>query len=268
MTHFIGAVVAPANLAGHYVTSPTKYPDMYGKDALEVEPTQTLSDYLNAALDKFDENREVESYISETKEQQIAAERQRHADAAENLRRYQAGEPPYDRPFQGNDRHIEWIETEAPALSKLDDAELWDHILATRDYEERDENGAIWSTYNPDSRWDWWTIGGRWEETYRDRQGETVEAFLASLRKTKEGLAAGENLNPHKGEPHAVGGVLPWYFPHDILTTDQTWHRIGRTGWWGMRADDMTEAEWVDEAIAALEKEDLASVVYYIDFHI
>lgn len=266
MTHFITAVVTPAHLAGHYVTEPTRYPALYGIDALRVEPTKALADYLDGALAKFDEGREVEPYISETREHQLADEREKHADAAENLRRYRAGEKPYDRP--ANDAHIRYITTEAPELAKLDDDALWDHIVKTSTWQERDENGAIWSTYNPDSRWDWWVIGGRWGGVYRDRQGETVEAFLASLRKTKEGLAAGENLNPHKGEPHAVGGVLPWYFPHDILTTDQTWHRIGRTGWWGMRGDDMAEAEWVDHAIEALEKEDPAAVVYYLDLHI
>ncbi len=266
MTHFIGAVVVPANLAGQYATRPTRYPDFDGPDALEVEPGQDLAAHLSEVLHRFDENREVDRYISETKEQQIAEQRRRFEQAAENLRKYRAGEPPYDRPTL-NDGHIRWITTEAPALAKLDDDALWEHIVSEYS-DERDENGAIWSTYNPDSKWDWWTIGGRWESYYRDRQGEPIAAFLAGLRKTKEGLAAGENLNPHKGDPLANGGDLPWYFPHDLLTSDQTWHRIGRTGWFGLRAEDMTEAEWVDHAIEALEKEDPASVVYYIDFHI
>ncbi len=266
MTHFIGAVVVPGELGKDFTTQPTEYPGLYGKAALSVRPGERLAMHLDEALAKFDEGREVEPYIERTKAQQIADERERHARAAENLRKLKAGEKPYDEPI--TDAHRNWIETEAPALSLLDDDALWRHIVEQHDWEERDSNGDIWTTYNPDSRWDWWTIGGRWEVVYRDRQGEPVSALLKCLTETRSGLAANENLNPHKGDPLAAGGDLPWYFPHDIVTSDQTWHRIGRTGWFGFRDSDMSVAEWVDHAIEALSRENPADSVIYIDFHI
>lgn len=266
MTHFVTAVIAPATLANHFVTRPTDYPGLYGEDALEVEPTKSLYEYLSRVLARYDENREVQPYISKTKEQQIADERQRHADAAENLRKYRSGEPPYDRPIL-NPRHLEWIWTEAPALAKLNDEELWDHLLKLG-YEERDKNGAIWSTYNPDSKWDWWVIGGRWEDTYRNRQSETVANLLENFYNTRDGLQSGEEMNPHKGEPLAHGGDLPWYFPHNLLTSDGAWHEIGATGWFGFRDDSMSELEWVTYAIEKLENENPNNVVYYLDLHI
>ncbi len=121
-------------------------------------------------------------------------------------------------------------------------------------------------TSNPDAKWDWWAIGGRWEAAYRDRQGERVSDFLTRLRRTAADLAAGVECNPHKGTDG--GADLPWYFPHNLLTSDGVWHEIGRTGWWGIRDDSMTEAEWVAHAIEAMERENPADALIYIDFHI
>lgn len=38
----------------------------------------------------------------------------------------------------------------------------------------------------PKSKWDWWTIGGRWGEGYSERQGETVGSLLSQIRQTRQ----------------------------------------------------------------------------------
>lgn len=39
-----------------------------------------------------------------------------------------------------------------------------------------------WSTYNPDSKWDWYSIGGRWSDGIKTKSGEYVdECFLGEI---------------------------------------------------------------------------------------
>lgn len=233
MTHFVGAVVTPAGLS-----------------------EADLKVHLGEVLAKFDEDRTVDPYVSATKQQQIDHMRGWLAIAADALVKYRAGEPPYD-PSSGPAPavHVRWITTEAPALAALDDEALWDYLV-TNEPVKRDENGAIWSTYNPNAKWDWWVVGGRWEDVYRARQGRPVGSVLAKLRQMKDVLARGDEL--------ASGS----WWPGNLLTSDQQWHEIGLTGLFGMHEDAMSEREWVDHCLEALGREDPSAVVYYIDFHI
>jgi hypothetical protein len=245
VTHFIGAVVVPASLAG-----------------------QNPDPYFNSALAKFDEDLTVERWVSRA---------DTIADVRKGIENYRDGAPyteyladpdGYAAKHRDAPGHLAYLSTEFPQKLAWTDEQCY--AAALEDYEPEDvrEDGAVRHTYNPDSKWDWWTLGGRWTDIYGTRQGESVGTFLDSLRDTAVKLAAGENCNPHKGDPDANGEDLPWYFPHNILTTDGTWHEIGSTGWFGFRSDAMTEAEWVEVAIKALGAEDAAASVYYIDFHI
>ena len=263
MTHFIGAVVAPPALARAYQTHPTKYPDLYGKDALSVIPDPELRDFLSAALHRYDEDREVEIWTSRedvVKEVRESIEKYQNTIYAKYL-----ADPDEYAADCFNPAHLQYLREGFPAKLAWTDEQCY--VEGIEDHETR-EDGARLDTYNPDSKWDWYTIGGRWEEIYRGRQGESVTSFRAGLAETKAMLDAGENCNPHKGDPLSLGGDLPWHFPHNLLTSDGTWHEIGRTGWWGMRSDSMSEGEWVQHALDALAAEQDDSVVYYIDFHI
>lgn len=42
------------------------------------------------------------------------------------------------------------------------------------------ENGDVVSRYNPNSKWDWWTIGGRWGGLITNKDGEQVDDCLIS----------------------------------------------------------------------------------------
>ena len=46
----------------------------------------------------------------------------------------------------------------------------------------QDENGDLirYSTYNPDSKWDWWEVGGRWSGYFYVKPGTPADAFEPS----------------------------------------------------------------------------------------
>ena len=95
-------------------------------------PEDGIQTYLDEVLDPYDENKEVDPHVSEyVKDEEVEALRDKYYADRDDIRTPEA---------------------------LLED---WHGGTVTRD----DERGewVIWSTYNPDSRWDWWVIGGRWD---------------------------------------------------------------------------------------------------------
>jgi hypothetical protein len=102
--------------------------------------------------------------------------------------------------------------------------ELLDQLRSTtpeQRYQERmpffesfNDHGQPLSTYNPDSKWDWYVIGGRWDGWINDREtsGEQVADNLATTESAVE-----------RGK-----------VPHAILTPDGQWRERGQMGWWAV----------------------------------
>ena len=55
---------------------------------------------------------------------------------------------------------IDYARANFPSYKNASDGKCWEAMA--EDAEETDSDGNIYSIYNPDARWDWWEIGGRW----------------------------------------------------------------------------------------------------------
>jgi hypothetical protein len=132
------------------------------------------------------------------------------------------------------------------------------------DCEECKGSGIAISTYNPNSKWDWWVVGGRWDGFVRgiDRESgdkgfnfgaehhqfefntDTSEAVLARL--DKEGESA---------------------TPYSVLTPDGVWHQRGQMGWFGTSSGDQPREEWASH-VKEIIKNHPDHLVVGIDCHI
>lgn len=84
-------------------------------------------------------------------------------------------------------------------------------------------------TYNPDGKWDWYEVGGRWNGFLRGNV-RTAKSLLKSPR-------------------------LEALLPHDFLTPDGTWHARARyvsTGWIKGHIVHKPARRWLDEFTTAL----------------
>ena len=96
--------------------------------------------------------------------------------------------------------------------------------------EQFNGRGEPVSTSNPDSKRDWYVIGGRWDGWINDL--DTSRESLADNTALTEEAIAREKI------------------PHAIITPDGEWHERGQMGWWAML---LTENEnWEQEARALL----------------
>jgi hypothetical protein len=122
-----------------------------------------LQDYLDKVMEPFDENKEVEPYINETLSINEMKEIVKKYGADQELDEFLDG-------WYGEGR------------AKLNtEKQVWE----------------IWTTYNPDSQWDWWSIGGRWNDffnftpkTKEEREKEHEEAGIFAFL----GSTGGKNI--------------------------------------------------------------------------
>lgn len=168
--------------------------------------------------------------------------------------------------------------------------------------------GTYRSTYNPQSKWDWWVIGGRWNgwlappELKPENQPENYQKCFVcqgtGLRNDKLGLEARANnpeytCNGCNGDGKTLkwttdlrdtgyNVVTPEYIlslgllgelptPFAFIDTDGEWHEKGKMGWFGISSDEKERIAWVkewSEALNSLNSELFDYRVVVTDLHI
>lgn len=173
--------------------------------------------------------------------------------------------------------------------------------VADPECEECKGSGTFRTRYNPRSRWDWYTVGGRWngyltgfnpaEMPMSDDRYWTTCTICGGVGKRNDGVA---EANPHLKDrcngcagrgrrlrfPHEIpledSNVMPvalidrrtddWR-PFAILTPDGEWHEQGRMGWWGIVTGEQESDDWTAEAEKIMDDHaDCVAVV--VDVHI
>lgn len=149
--------------------------------------------------------------------------------------------------------------------------------------------GTYRSTYNPDSQWDWWVIGGRWNgwlappEAQPEKDPDNwktcwlcsgtgqrndelgIQARAADPTYTCNGCdGTGKQLAwPTEQKDSGYNVVTPRYIeslgligelptPYAFIDLNGAWHQRGKMGWWGMSSDEVDRDAWVEEWRAAL----------------
>lgn len=168
--------------------------------------------------------------------------------------------------------------------------------------------GTYRSTYNPNSHWDWWVIGGRWngwlappeaqpekdpdnwnecwlcqgsgfrnDELGKQARAENPEYTCNGCNGTGKQLAwpteqkdSGFNVvTPRYIESLGLIGDLPT--PYAFIDLQGEWHQKGDMGWWGMSSNEKDRDAWVEEWRAALANvsDDIGGFsVVVVDMHI
>jgi hypothetical protein len=171
-----------------------------------------VESFVAGQMDPYYEHSEAEPYVCYSVQQAAA-------DIASTIHRLELiisrNEPVYD--LAKCRENLEQLRAMTP------EQKYQEYIKRHEDFNHR---GEPISTYNPESKWDWYVIGGRWDGwiTGQEASGETVQANMATTEQAIE------------------RGIIP----HAIITPDGDWHERGHMGWWAML---ITENEnWDTEA--------------------
>lgn len=136
-------------------------------------------------------------------------------------------------------------------------------------YSEKDEkfkenpdiiNGVEEEGYydNPNAKWDWYILGGRWSGMIKLKEGATGVAGRSGVFKNETGIDSakkGDILNLHEIKTYAI-------------LKDGEWYARGEMGWFGVSNDSLSIEEWDKkyiELLTGLPDDILLSIV---DCHI
>ena len=160
-----------------------------------------------------------------------------------------------------------------------------------------DKVGNVYAKYNPDARWDWYVIGGRFAGRLRvngerldsARIGEIdispdPETYKQSLRfwdvvvEHKPAKPEEEHFSIYNekyyretyGDRETFARIQSMFKTHAVITPDGEWHERGEVGWFGESSETPEEGiEWdknyVERFVDCADKELILTIV---DCHI
>lgn len=163
----------------------------------EEGPNCDYEECLADLLEPYDENIKVEPYVYRTKEEIIENEKKRKTEIIEAREK-------------GESFYVD-ESREEPYLKAETDEDFYN--LGYDEYRDYDENGNELSTYNPNSKWDWWVVGGRWSGYFNGEDSITIGEYKKIL--------ADDNI--------------PWA----VVGSDGVWQEQGQMWWFAM--NDATE---------------------------
>lgn len=196
---------------------------------------------VSKLLAPYDENIEFAPYVLYTKEQAIAKVRsdiEKYRDST--YKEYLADPVKYKEKWGHNKNHIDYLENEFPKKLNWTDEECYEEIAKwKREDGMLDEDGSILSTYNPKSKWDWYLIGGRWNNSI---PGNEVKISEISIEKIET--------------------------PYAFVTPDGEWVEQGKIGWFGISSNEIDEDEWNAKFKEYLKTLDKDIILTQVDCHI
>lgn len=202
--------------------------------------------YWDTDLEQYAEDLEVEAYVDQTKEEAINAvqrnQRKRYLDAVKALQ----------TPNLNSHSMVFYqkIVDQGPSISKED---AWKEVLSWGYKLDEDDN--LLSTYNPNAKWDWYCVGGRWN------------GFLVLKERKEDGSIIEVN--------EAYFNEIDWDYmkewnriPFCFVDEDGEWYEKGEMGWFAITTNEVDKDTWQEtfkEYLNTVEDECLVTVV---DFHI
>ena len=142
---------------------------------------------LEALLAPYDEGKKVKPYVAKTKAQLIAEEIQeiekyrRSHEAALKLSKDEYAAVAEKENLYGNyDLMKEDLPDAYASIDLTDEAAIFARVKKTYG-REINKNGDLISTYNPNSKWDWYDIGGRWKGKLLLKNGAPADSAPAGL---------------------------------------------------------------------------------------
>ncbi len=257
---------------------------------------------IDDLLAPYDESLQVESYVDATKEDLIRHHRERMQYTYENqYAEWQRDPAGYEK--RAHAEHIEYLRS-LPKRMKWTDEQIYAEAIEGYSEDAITPDGSVLSRYNPDSKWDWYAVGGRWQGMLTLKPGKTGQrgspglmtkmspdydgAYVAdidfdtmrkkqykSIQPYEEAMNNGFYKEEHMRERYPSEFE---YFQHmtafntyAVITPDGVWHAPGDMGWFGMSSESTSEVRsWEDEYYDRFIKPALTNGWYLtiVDCHI
>lgn len=203
------------------------------------------------ALAPFEEGLQVEPWQKYTRESLIAEGREAIADYVQGTYvKFLADPEAYREKYRhARPEHFKYLE-EFPRRLEWTDDEVYAYEVEIRGGEgEVREDGSFWTTANPQARWDWWKVGGRWSGGLIPKGAQEDEASGMNV-------ATLDQVDLEK--THHTWAILH----------DGEWIQRGKMGLFGTSQDDYSEEAWDVRWREYLQALPGDTIVTLVDCHI
>ena len=195
-------------------------------------------------LAPYDENIVYAPYVLYTREQAIAKIRKEiedykngpYAEYISSPKKYEESHP--------NAEHINYLKNKFPKKLEWTDDECYEDMKWRFNKSMIEPNGDLLSIYNPNSKCDWYTIGGRWNNYLKTLSGEATNEDYVSKIDWED--------------------IVPFAF----VTPIGEWHERGKMGWWTCVFNEKSHDNWKSEFKKFLDNLDEDTIVTVVDCHI
>ena len=143
-----------------------------------------------------------------------------------------------------NKDHINYLRNEFPKRLNWTDEECYADMKSRFNKNMVDSNGNLLSTYNPNSKWDYYSIGGGWNNCIKTLNGEQVNEAYVNEVDWKEST------------------------PFAFISPTGEWHEKGQMGWWAMVSNEKKKKDWEAEFKEFIDGLDKNTMVTAVDCHI
>lgn len=217
------------------------------------------SQSIDELLAPYDEGITVATYVKSTKAQLIQAEKDNLKQVVDGPYARWKKDPEGYEAKCSKPAHIEFLKSIPQRLQRTDE-ELYKEAI--KGYEDSlSENGDLLSTYSPNSKWDWYTVGGRWAGMLmlKGKNAKVCDAaYVTEIDFEVMQRKAAATLKPYEDamkSSYTKEEYMRERFPTEaeyvkrytafgtyaVITPDGKWHAPGNMGWWGMSSETPEE---------------------------
>lgn len=190
---------------------------------------------VDELLAPYDEGLEVDPYVNMTYNELLDHTEER----IENYREYIEKNKDSDNEY--TQRSVKSMQEILDKYNDFRTVKDYNLYISKRYTLDKDRNSI--TTYNPNSKWDWYSIGGRWSgEILHAGSYDTDQAHLEDITKIDT--------------------------PYCFVDLNGNWHEKGEMGWWGMASNEKEEDIWEKEFREYLNSIPKNTLLTVIDFHI
>lgn len=221
-------------------------------------------------LEPYDESLEVDEYLLYTRKQLIEhARRKLEETRVAEYTEYLKDPAAYLKEVCcGNtqDQRYQFLSSEFMKRYNETDEQILQRELSYYEDDMQDQDGNVYSTYNPDSKWDWYECGGRFSDMLIDSDsGENADElpvrkvdFIKMSRMERESMAPYEKaINDGFYKPEYLKRMYPTeeiyekirttFWTRAVVTPDGEWHEVGKMGWFACSSEEPEEIiKWVE----------------------
>jgi|694.fasta_scaffold00015_55 hypothetical protein len=134
-----------------------------------------IGDNVEEQLAKYDESIEMPRYVKHTKEELIVEEKQSIEEYKNGTYAQYLADPVKYAENVNNENHLKYVSEEFPKKLEMNDEEIYQQAIKYYEEEYLGPDGEVYSTYNPDSKWDWYEVGGRYAGRIAVKDGVEID---------------------------------------------------------------------------------------------